>query len=171
MIKRYPDYKSYIERIKYNNLCCDLYTRLSKRINTIEEELNNDINGVPKKSTEVVYNSPTVTTQNINSTSSVTFIQDPIDITTNFHSRYILNSENIVNGIQKTIINRSDINKYKIVSLISINIDGNGGFSNAGNQYNAYIFSSKDVSVSLVWDDIQKYWAVINYNGVFQNIT
>lgn len=169
MIKRYPDYKTYTEQIKYNNLCCDAYNRLNKRVTIIEEEINIIISE-GCKATEVVYNSPTLLTQNINSSSCVTIIQDPIDITTNFNSSYILNSENIVNGRQKTIVNRSDTNDFKIVSLISTNNDGIGGFSNVGTHYNTYVFASKDGSISLIWDDIQNVWSVIRYDGIFKNI-
>jgi|SaaInlStandDraft_6_1057023.scaffolds.fasta_scaffold54066_2 hypothetical protein len=170
MIKRYPDYKTYTGQIKYNNLCCDAYNRLNKRVTIIEEEINIIISQGCKE-TEVVYNSPTIPTQNINSSSCVTLIQDPIDITTTFNSRYILNSENIVNGRQKTVVNRSDTEQFKVISLFSTNKDGIGGFSNAGTHYNTYIFASKDGSISLIWDDIQNVWSVIRYDGSFQNVT
>lgn len=168
MIKRYPDYKTYTEQIKYNNLCCDAYNRLNKRVTIIEEEINIIISE-GCKATEVVYNSPTIPTQNINSSSCVTLIQDPIDNTSDFNSRYILNSENIVNGRQKTIVNRSEINENKIINVQSTNISGLGGFSNAGTNYNTYIFTSKDDSLSLIWDDIQNVWSVTNHDGIFQN--
>ena len=170
-IRKYPDYKEYLTKLKYNSLGNYLseqnYRYLDNKITSLQYDFSIDY----LKKTENIYLSRTPNFKELSLDSMTSIITQPIDLTSNYFSIFQLplNSD-IPNGTLKNIINTCSIIKDKIIYIYCINSTNNtGGFSNLGELYNCYVFPYNGDNLELSWNLENKTWCVKKYGGYFIN--